>query len=98
MAFWSLSTMLKYRQFLAPLGIVTYLFLVALDGSACTCGRPNAKTMRDAAAWYSQIAHANTVILEGEVEKQDLVAGPIGAPANAMSMTTRGGHRAVSIR
>lgn len=80
------------------LGIFSLLLFTATDSSACMCGRPNAKTMRDVAAWYSRIAKANTVVFEGAVEKQELIAGPIGAPPEAMSMTVRGAHRAVAIR
>ncbi len=52
--------------------------------------------MRDIVVWYSEGSNANKVAFEGTVEKQELVTGPIGGPANAMSMTMSGAHRAVS--
>src|SRR4029077_7046055 len=69
------------------------------DCLACMCfGASGAKTMRDAAAFYSEGKNTSKVIFEGSVEKQDLVTGSIEAPDTAMSMTTVGEHRAVAVR
>jgi len=90
--------MAKQRPVWILPGIVVSLLFTAVGGFACTCvGAHGAKTMRDVAVWYSEGSNAGKVIFEGSVEKQELKAGTIGAPSNAMSMTTSGAHRAVSI-
>src|SRR5882724_4689320 len=90
--------MAKRWTILFFLGIVMSLSFAAASSHACTCGGARGKTMRDIAVWYSEGSNANQVVFEGTVEKQELVTGPIGGPANAMSMTMSGAHRAVSIR
>jgi hypothetical protein len=81
------------------LGLVAILILPCTDSLACMCfGASGAKTMRDAASYYSEGKNASRVIFEGSVEKQELSTGPIGAPATALSMTTTGQHREVLIR
>ena len=78
--------------------------LIARPTFACTCapppppapGRPNAvMTMRDIAEWS---ASSVKVIFEGQVERQDVKPGFIGAPRDAMSMTLNGAHRVVTVR
>lgn len=62
---------------------------------ACTCAPPpNIKTMRDMAAWQSEVE----AIFEGKVEHQEVVAGPVMPPKTAMSMTANGQHRLVTMR
>jgi hypothetical protein len=56
-----------------------------------------AKTIREVAALRSEGADASKVILEGSVEKQQVVTGAIRPPSNAMSMTGYGAHRVVAM-
>ncbi|MBZ5505292.1 MAG: hypothetical protein LAO78_07380 [Acidobacteriia bacterium] len=87
------------KRFLYLLGLISVLLLTSADCLACMCfGASDAKTMRDAAAFYSEGKNASKVIFEGLVEKQELVTGSIGAPSTAMSMTTAGEHRAAFVR
>jgi hypothetical protein len=65
-------------------------------GVGCTCmAPPGIVTMRGLAEWYSD---QSKLIFEGQVERQDVKAGSIGAPKTAMSMTPNGAHRVVTIR
>jgi hypothetical protein len=90
--------MRSMRGFFLLFGIVLFLNFSAVGSFACTCfGSNNAKTMRDAAAWFSEGAHASKFIFEGSVNKQEVKDGSIGAPATAMSMTSSGQYRAVSV-
>jgi len=75
----------------------------AMPAFACTCGRPASggpelklNTVRELVA-FENSKLTNTTIFEGIVEKQQVVTGPIGPPPNAMSMTSFGVHRIVSI-
>lgn len=78
--------------------IVVSLTLTAGVNLACICGvSDSGKTMRDVAASHSE-ASANRVIFQGVVEGQELKTGPIGPPANTMSVTMAGTHRAVHLR
>jgi hypothetical protein len=52
--------------------------------------------MRENAALLSNGPHAANVIFEGHVENQDVISGNVGA-ANAMSLTTEGRHRIVTL-
>jgi hypothetical protein len=54
--------------------------------------------MREEAALQSEKAGGTQVIFEGTVDKQEVGHGPIGAPQGALSMTTSGQHRVVTIR
>ena len=53
--------------------------------------------MREAAALWTQGAGASSVIVEGRIEKQEVVTGPMGPPSNALSMTPAGVHRIVTL-
>jgi hypothetical protein len=73
--------------------------LVARNTQACTCAGPaGAKTMREVVEWYSVGPNASKIIFEGTVERQEAVAGPIGAPREATSASTLDQHRVVSVR
>jgi len=72
------------------------LVLAPTSTPACTCIPPIGSTVRDVAAAYAQGPNANKVIFEGVVVRQEARSGPIGAPANALSMTIGGAHRVVS--
>src|SRR5271156_577865 len=90
--------MAKRRAALFLLGFIGVLFG---SGStfACVCGvGSSGTTMREIAASYSEGPNSNKIVFEGLVEKQDVEPGPIGSPADALSMTMRGAHRAVSVR
>ncbi|HEV2298749.1 MAG TPA: hypothetical protein VGR72_09560 [Candidatus Acidoferrales bacterium] len=56
------------------------------------------KTMRDLADLKNEVTAGSTLVFEGLVKSQEVKAGPIGAPSNAMSMTMRGVHRVVTIQ
>src|SRR4029077_11283882 len=87
------------RRFFYLLGLAAILILGSPYSWACMClGASDAKTMRDAAAYYSEGKNASKIVFEGSVEKQELTTGSIGAPATALSMTTAGDHRTVFIR
>jgi len=89
----------RLRFFLFLLSVGMGLNLAAVSALACTClGAYDAKTMRDTAIWYSGGSNASKIVFEGAVEKQELKTGSMGAPGNAMSMTTSGAHRAVYMR
>ena len=65
-------------------GSLLELTLVAGNTQACTCAGPaGAKTMREVAEWYSEGPNASKIIFERTVERQEAVAGPIGAPREA---------------
>jgi len=53
--------------------------------------------MREAAALWTQGAGASSVIVEGRIEKQEVVTGPMGPLSNALSMTPAGVHRIVTL-
>ena len=54
--------------------------------------------MREVAEWYSDGPNASKIIFEGTVEKQEVVAGLIGAPREAMSTSGSDQHRVVYVR
>jgi hypothetical protein len=85
----------KWHRIPYSLGIIAILLFARVNAFACWCGGRNSKsTMRETVAAYS--AGATQVIFEGSVEKQELQSGSPGAPANVLSMTGFGGHRAVT--
>jgi hypothetical protein len=91
--------MAKRSAVLFLVGIVAGLSFTPETAIACICGRSNAgKTMRDVAVSYSEGSNSSKIVFEGLVEAQDVKTGPIGAPANVLSMTLRGAHRSVSFR
>ena len=91
--------MAKRSAVLFLVGIVAGLSFTPETAVACICGRSNAgKTMRDVAVSYSEGSNSSKIVFEGLVEAQDVKTGPIGAPANVLSMTLRGAHRSVSFR
>src|SRR5690349_13460393 len=66
---------------------------------ACTCmGMHTVSTQREWVAFYSEGKQASKIIFEGLVEKQELGTGNLAMPATAGSMTTRGGHRLVTVK
>ena len=90
--------MQRTRSFSIQFAVFLALNFTAVSGFACTCfGSNNAKTMRDAAAWFSEGAHASKFIFEGSVTKQEVRTGSAGMPGTAMSMTAYGEYRAVSV-
>jgi hypothetical protein len=90
--------MQSMRKISILLMVLVCLNFTAKAAFACMCfGSNNAKTMRDAAAWFSAGAHASKFIFEGSVTKQEVRSGSIGMPATAVSMTTQGQYRAVSV-
>jgi hypothetical protein len=66
--------------------------------AATSPGGPKLKlnTVRELVA-FENTKPTSTTIFEGIVEEQQIVTGSIGSPSNAMSMTTFGAHRVVSI-
>jgi hypothetical protein len=54
--------------------------------------------MRDLASWQLKSANGTNVIFEGLVERQEVRPGSISVPKTAMSMTSYGAHRIVTIR
>jgi hypothetical protein len=82
------------------------LFLLGLVGLpfglrrtvACVCFSGSGTTVREIAASYSEGLNSNKIVIEGLVEEQDVKPGPIGSPADALSMSTAGAHRVVSMR
>jgi hypothetical protein len=65
--------------------------------TACTCMPPgrNIKNMRELAEAYANMEGVSSIFI-GRVEKQEVKAGTI-SPGNAMSMTSNGTYRVVSI-
>src|SRR4249920_1563485 len=80
-------------------GSLLGLTLVARSATGCACAGPTgAKTMREVAAWYSDGPNANNIILEGAVEKQEALVGPVGTSRETTSTGTSDHHRIVSLR
>jgi hypothetical protein len=72
------------------------MILLGTNVFPCTCAGPfRAKTMREAAEWYTKQANVG-LIFEGKVIKQELHSGSVGAPSTAMSMTGTSQFRTVS--
>ena len=90
---------MRLRLFVA---IALSLFYFVELSPACTCGGPHLppgkNSIRDfVTAEVSENGQAQT-IFEGTVERQEISSGPIGPPKSAMSMTSSGMHRIVTIR
>jgi hypothetical protein len=71
--------------------------ITAVPGLGCICGGPPAGTVtiRDLQVWYVGKVQ---LIFEGQVERQELKLGSMGPPSGALSMTTQGAHRVVTLR
>ena len=91
-------TYLRCLDSSAPLWLAAAILstLSPARGMGCTCiSPPGIITMRDLAQWHSD---QSKIIFEGQVERQEIEFGSIGAPRTAMSMTFNGAHRVVTIR
>jgi hypothetical protein len=84
---------------LFSLGVVLGLPFMPGRAFACVCGGRNwGTTMREIAASHSERSNSSKIVFEGFVERQEVKTGPIGAPADTLSITLDGTHRVVSIR
>jgi hypothetical protein len=54
--------------------------------------------MREVAEWYSEGPNVSKIVFEGRVERQEVAAGPIGAPREATSTGGLDRHRTVYVR
>jgi hypothetical protein len=73
------------------------ILLLGLSASACTCPAGAAVT-REGALERVKETGPKTTVFEGTVLSQELIPGPIGSPPGALSMTTHGQHRKVTLR
>jgi hypothetical protein len=87
----------RARGFVNEVRLACCVVVLAVPAGACSCWAGGGTT-RDAAVERMNSTRPGTLIFEGTVENQELNTGPIRPPAGALSMTSQGQHRLVTIQ